>query len=90
VRDGPVLVVDVEVLSQLVARHTRDVGQRLGDVGDRAVEGLRLDVDLGAVTGRDHHGLGEVVATGEAVGERRAAGRVERHGLEEGQGGRVV
>ena len=61
VRDAALLVVHEQVRLQVVAVDRAGLGQGRGDVGERAVEGEALGVDLGAVARGEHDGLGDVL-----------------------------
>ena len=60
----------------------------MADVLHRAVEALGHDIDLGAMTGGEHHDLGHVLAPAQVVerlgqaslGHGHALEQVERHG----------
>ena len=83
VRDGRRVVVDVEVVAEVLGREERDLGEEVADVLVGAVEALRDGVDLGAVAGGQHHGLGHVGAGDEVVQRLGQRGVADGHALEE-------
>jgi len=90
VGNRPVLVVDVEMLTQLRERHARGGSERLADLGDRAVEGHDIGIHLDPVAGRQHQRLGDVLAAAHRNRQRRRASRVQSHCLEHGDRRRPV
>ena len=88
VRDGPVLVVHVEVRGELVDGHAGPPGEQLGGLGDAAVELVDVGVDLDPVAGREHDRLAGVVAADDVVeqllggvaGQGGALEQVDRRG----------
>ena len=58
VLDGGLGVADVGVLGEVAQRHAGVFGEHLTDHRQAAVEGLDHRVDLDAVAGGQHHGLG--------------------------------
>ena len=78
----------VEVAVEVVGRARRDAGRRGRAMksrtsGVRAVEPLGDDVDLGAVAGRQHHGLGDVRPRAEVVERLGKARTVDTGPLEQ-------
>ncbi len=62
VRDRPVLVVHVEVLGQVLERHAGGRRQRRPEVGQAAVEGRDIGVQLDPVAGGQGQHLADVLA----------------------------
>ena len=58
VLDGGLAVADVGIFGEVRNRHAGVVGKYLADGRQAAVEGVDHGVDLDAVAGREHHGLG--------------------------------
>jgi hypothetical protein len=58
VLDGGLAVADVGVFGEVGHRHPGTFGEHLADGRQAAVEGVDDRVDLDAVAGREHHGLG--------------------------------
>ena len=56
--DGGLAVADVGVFGEVGDRHAGLVGEHLADGRQAAVEGVDDGVDLDAVAGGEHHGLG--------------------------------
>ncbi len=56
------LVVDVQAAVQLLERQPGGAGQHLADLGDAAVEGSRLGVDLDPVARGQQHRFADVLA----------------------------
>jgi hypothetical protein len=90
VGDGRLVVVHEQVAYDGVAAGAGALGEDPGDVLHAAVEPVDRDVHLDPVAGGDHDRLADVLAV-EQVGAE-LAGRlvVERHPLEDVDGGRTV
>ena len=67
VRDRGIVVVRVEVILELLGLGAGVRGEEVADVADRGMEVRAARVDLGAVAGREHHDLEQVLASGEIV-----------------------
>ena len=83
VGDGRRVVVDVEVVGEVLGREEGDLGEEVADVLVGAVEPLGDGVDLGAVAGGEHHGLGHVGARDQVVQGLRQRGIADGHALEQ-------
>ena len=83
VRDGALVVVDVEVWQQRLGGLLGAGDEQPGQVLDGAVETVDLGVDLEAVAGDDRGGLGDVLATHDVGDQLDHAVGVEREPLEE-------
>ena len=90
VRDGALVVVDVEVRQQRLGGLLGARDEQAGEVLDAAVEAVDLGVDLEPVAGHDRGRLGDVL-TADHVGDQldRAVG-VEGEALEELDRSRLV
>ena len=84
VRDGAVVVVDVEVRQDRADRLAGSVDQHPGDVLDAAVEAVHVGVDLQPVAGGDDRHLGDVLAGGGLVDQLVHAAAVEGDLLQQG------
>ena len=88
VRDGAVVVVDVEVRQHRLGRLAGPVDEQPRQLLDAAVEPVDVGVDLDPVAGRDHGGLGDVLAGRDVLDELGHGLGVERDLLEQGAPGR--
>ena len=77
------VVVDVEVVGEVLGGEEGDLGEEVADVLVGAVEPLGDRVDLGAVAGGEHHGLGHVRARDQVVQRLRQRGIADGHALEQ-------
>ena len=83
VGDRPVVVVDVEVRQQVLGGPARPLDQQPGQLLDAAVEAVDVGVDLEPVAGRDHRGLGDVLAGGDVAEQLGRSLGVDGHPLEQ-------
>ena len=90
VRDGAVVVVHVEVAEHVLGRLAGALAEHPRDRLDAAVEAVDVGVDLGAVAGREHRRLGDVLEVGDLAHQLLGALGVERHPLEHGDGRGLV
>ena len=77
------VVVDVEVVAEVLGGEEGDLGEEVADVLVGAVEALGHRVDLGAVAGREHDRLRDVLAGHEIVQGLRQRGVTDGHPLEQ-------
>ena len=90
VRDRTVVVVDVEVRQQVLGGPARPLDQQPGELLDAAVEAVDVGVDLQAVAGRDHRGLGDVLAGRDVAEQLGRTLAVDGHPLEHRDRGGAV
>jgi hypothetical protein len=83
---GPVVVVHVVVLGQLLGRDPGVLADQLGKVGQRAVEAADVGVDLQPVAGRHRYRLGDVLGADGVADQLRHPVRGERDLLQQRDG----
>src|SRR5262249_4930547 len=82
-RDGGIVVMDVQVTCEVFGGKEGQVGEEVADVLVTGVKPLGDRVHLGAVARRQNDGLGQVLPRAQIVEDLRKAGIVDRRPLEQ-------